>query len=119
VGSASDKVLVARALALGFCEDEEDCLGHIYEAARLAAVFTHPHGNLRNGEWVFREKEGKIVDIGLIKCEHCSDSKRIRVYEECEGCDGDGCSICRGEGNVPRWIKCPDCTGSSSENRRR
>jgi len=41
-------------------------------------------------------------------CHTCKDTGRVQVFDQCEHCDGIGCSKCD-EGLVPSSIPCPMC----------
>lgn len=60
------------------------------------------------------EPEDKV----FYKCEICKDERKIRVFNECHFCEGEGCQRCD-DGLVPDRIPCPECTKQKSVFKRR
>lgn len=102
----------------------------IQEMLRHSARITHPLGNRRYNDYLFMvEGEvvkwmGRVTDFvpppapqppavvsqppAVVRCESCRDTGRMPVFDQCEHCEGVGCSHCD-EGLVPATIPCPLC----------
>jgi len=55
--------------------------------------------------------EGKKLEVEVEvfhRCMTCKDTGRVQVFDQCERCDGVGCSKCD-QGLVPSSIPCPTC----------
>ena len=103
------KSTAKKAVMEGLSEPEE-VISRIREFVKYSARITHPKGNRRYEEWVFKvTKNGRVDDVHLIKCELCEDHGRIAVYDICEYCDGDGCGKCNNTGERKSSIPCQEC----------
>ena len=102
-----NKHVVAKAKMLGL-GDGDDVDSAIRKMVIAGAPITHPNGNFRFEDWVFKVKDGEVINVHLIRCDVCEDRKRIIVYDVCEHCEGEGCSKCR-KGEVRNMIPCPQC----------
>jgi len=98
-----------KALLLGFGEDNPEIITHLKEALWLSVKTKHPNGNMRYKDWIFLVNHNQLINIHLVKCSNCDDTKRITVYEECITCEGKGCKRCRKSGELKSSIPCPDC----------
>lgn len=87
---------------------------------RLSARCTHPDGNRRYEDFIFMVEGNRVVSIVIegellaleeamnYRCMTCRDTNRVRVFDQCEHCDGVGCTKCDA-GLVPSSIPCPTC----------
>lgn len=74
-----------------------------------AALVSHPEGNRRFHNWLFKVENGTVRFMTPIAPSTDSSSigltplgpNEFLVYEECEECDGDGCEGCNFEGTIP------------------
>jgi hypothetical protein len=86
---------VWKAVQLGVVPDDES--GSADVALRkyidLAAPISHPKGQFRYDDWVFRIDAGRLVDVNVILCSACDDSGEVVMYEPCYGCDCRGTRI--------------------------
>lgn len=105
-----DVIQRARALGLDGSEHEYGVYGEMLDMVGASAIVTHPKGDRRFDEWLFRLKGFVICDIHLIRCDQCDDRRRIVVLDDCPNCDGVGCRGCRGSGRVRSQIPCENCT---------
>ena len=104
--------LITKAKAHGFE------LKELQEQVRLSARCTHPQGNRRFEDIIFRVIGQRVVSIyakdvliettEYYNCVTCRDSGRVQVFDQCEHCEGAGCSRCD-EGLVPSTVPCPSC----------
>ncbi len=83
--------------------------GQILTMVRGSAPITHPKGNRRYDEWVFRVDDNAVMNIHLIQCETCDDKKRITQIDICGYCEGEGCSVCGNQPEREVLIPCPAC----------
>jgi len=95
----------------------------IAEMAVFSAPFTHPYGNRRLGDYVLQIKDRTVLRLRKLEgvhihCSTCRDTKHITMWEECEGCAGQGvesgigeqCGMCGGSKEVKRSHPCPECS---------
>lgn len=89
---------------------------------RRAAIVTHPKGNRRFEDYIFRVDGMQVQSLGSMSgslyigdplCTLCGGVGRTTVYQECEHCEGDGCVDCSREGAAMSFIKCQSCKGKS------
>lgn len=114
--TVSDDAL-EKAEAFGLTPDR--LAGMIMHSTRI----THSRGNRRfqnylfmvEGPWVldlFRLDEKTLQVEGeldlAVNCNHCRDTKRVPVFDECQKCFGVGCDKCD-EGLVMTSVPCPMC----------
>ena len=95
-------------------------LERLQEVVRLSIRCTHPEGNRRYEDLIFKVVgnrvtliliEGKKLELEaevVFKCVTCKDTGRVRVFDQCEHCDGTGCPKCD-QGLIPSSIPCPTC----------
>lgn len=106
----------SRAIDAGICDKEEDAKDAVLALVRLAVPFTHRMGNFRYADYVFRVEGVRVVDISMIRCEHCSDKGYVLVQDYCGFCDPDNpapdCPDCHGRGSKLAKIRCQDCKKS-------
>jgi len=93
----------------------------LQEMVRLSARCTHARGNRRFESVVFMVVGKRVVNFSHIeeetkpevpevyhRCNICKDTGKVRVFDQCEHCDGMGCSKCD-QGLTPGTIPCPMC----------
>jgi hypothetical protein len=93
----------------------------LQEMLRHSVRITHPLGNRRYNDYLFMVEGFLVLSVGRVtdipppvaallsfKCEACKDTGRMPVFDQCEHCEGVGCSHCD-EGLVPATIPCPSC----------
>jgi len=93
----------------------------LQDMVRLSARCTHSKGNRRFEDTVFMIVGKRVVNFTQIepevaieepekfyRCVTCQDTKRVRVFDQCDHCEGLGCPRCD-EGLVPGNIPCPAC----------
>jgi len=101
------------ARSLGLCDEDTTAVAlKISQMVRESAHITHPVGNRRYEEWLFKVENNEVLRVHLITCPVCEDRKRITVSDICEKCDGAGCPACRNRGDHEKMIPCPHCTGN-------
>lgn len=98
-------------------------LEKLQDMVRLSARCTHPSGNRRYEEVVFMVVGKRVVSFTKLvpevpqeeqapqkfyRCDTCHDTHRVQVFDQCDLCEGVGCSKCD-EGLVPSSIPCPMC----------
>ena len=108
VSSISSKA-IGDALALGLCDDDSGCDEIVSALVSSSAPVTHPKGNRRYDDWIFKLVDGEVLSVSMIMCHECNDKKWVTVSEECPHCEGAGCRSCRLEGTRPRRIPCQTC----------
>jgi RecJ-like exonuclease len=97
--------------------------GQLQSAVVASARVTHPEGNRRWHEFLFRVEGNRVMDLKVVDgwapgytCKTCRDLGKLAVFDGCENCNGDGCDFCD-EGLVSRMIYCPMCQlGKESGN---
>ncbi len=86
-----------------------------------ATVCTHPKGNRRYQEWVFKVEKGRVSQATKngkgekqgkfgAGCDACDRTGESKVFEACPMCDGMGCRYCGGEGGKLITIPCQYCS---------
>lgn len=83
---------------------------------------THDLGNRRYKDYVFLVDGSSVKGVGYFNvgvwgsessgtCPACKGTGKVRVYDVCGACDGDGCERCE-DGLVESQITCqePDCS---------
>lgn len=91
-----------------------------------SAPVTHPLGNRRNGELVFKVEGREVEQVGLLTlnklgrnawnvCPVCMGKGKIMVPDTCAYCGGEGCGVCKGEERKFE-VQCPEpgCTARNS-----
>lgn len=58
--------------------------------------------------------EEQEIELPYYHCEVCQDKKRVIVYNECEHCEGKGCSKCQNKGDIKSYINCQSCNTTRS-----
>ena len=93
-------------------EHEYGLYGALLDMVYLSAPITHPNGNRRYENWIFRLVNSVVVSVHFIKCETCEDKRRVQVETECPKCHGavgQACNECHGSGNIDTSIPCDSC----------
>lgn len=94
-------------------------LEQLQDMVRLSARCTHRDGNRRYEDFIFMVEGNRVVSVVIggekledtqrvYQCVTCKDSHRVQVFDQCDYCEGAGCSKCD-EGLVPSSIPCPVC----------
>ena len=93
--------------------------GKLRQMIERSTRITHPFGNRRFHDYIFRVHNDEVLVIVLptgktlhakeCRCTQCMDTQRVAVYDECPRCEGKGCKRCV-DGFVQRMVPCPMCS---------
>jgi hypothetical protein len=76
----------------------------------LAVPLAKPHRYTHlSGFWLLSIKGTELIDIKILGCASCNDSKKILTTDECQKCEGVGCVDCNYTGSSSLLITCQDC----------
>ena len=85
---------------------------------RKAAKISHPLGNRRYNDYIFRIVKGELVSVrkmhvakqvektGNKDCTVCLGDGVFTVWELCSSCSGVGCSVCSNKGEILKRRRC-------------
>lgn len=87
-------------------KDEGLTVAQLEEIIRKSAIIKHVAGNRRYFDWLLRIEDDKVLSfrfIGTAEAEMTDYASGLEYQiEECEDCDGDGCTECGWLGKVKR-----------------
>ena len=99
-----------QAVLAGIGDYPEDSYPRLQLMWKEAVKCTHPKGNYRYKNTLFRVAGQKITEVSSVVCDDCDDTGYILVYEPCSECGGSGCPSCEQDGGSRRRIQCQACS---------
>jgi hypothetical protein len=86
-------------------EDEHISVEELAEMIRRSAITSRSEGNRRFHDWVFCfDKERNCVNTMRKFTLSEVGQGSMKIEEECENCEGEGCKQCGWAGKVVRWF---------------